>query len=80
MFSTGFSSGERDGSRMMVILAGSFSLPAQVPSGPVHEDDGMGPFCHCFADFIEMKLHGMGVGFRHHDGSARSPCRADSAE
>ena len=44
MFSTGFNSGEREGSRMMVRFFGTLSLPVLVPTGAVHQDDAMGPW------------------------------------
>ena len=38
IFSTGFSSGARDGSRMMV----RFFFDGGVPSGPIHQHNRMG--------------------------------------
>ena len=40
----------------------------------------MGTLCNGVADLVEMKLHGMGVGFWHHDGRPDAPRRADGAE
>ena len=40
----------------------------------------MGSPLHVTADFVEMLLHGMGVGPRHHQRSADTPGRTDGAE
>ena len=42
MFSTGFSSGERDGSRIRVRFFGIVSFSGRVPAGAVEEQDGVG--------------------------------------
>ena len=51
-----------------------------MPAGTVHEHDGVGIALHTTADFIEMLLHGMGVGPRHHQSGADAPGRTDGAE
>jgi len=51
-----------------------------VPSSPVHQYDRVGALGDRPADFFEVELHGMGVGFWHHDGRAGSPRRADGSE
>ncbi len=54
MFSTGFRSGARAGSRMMVRFFGTLSLAGAVPSGAVHQDDAMGLGGDVAADLVEM--------------------------
>ena len=51
-----------------------------MPTRAIHQYDGMTALRDGSADLIEMKLHGMGVGPRHHDGRADPSCRADGAE
>ena len=41
IFSTGFSSGARDGSRMMVRFFRDFEFAGGVPSGPIHQHNRM---------------------------------------
>lgn len=40
----------------------------------------MGSLLHLPTDFVEVVLHGMGVGPRHHQRSADAPGRTDGAE
>ena len=42
MFSTGFNSGERDGSGSRVMLSGTFSFGRHVPSSLIDHHHGMG--------------------------------------
>lgn len=51
-----------------------------MPSGAVHEDDGVRAPGDMAADIVEMVLHGLGVGRWHHDGGAHAACGADRAE
>ena len=75
MFSTGFSSGERDGSRMMVRFLGrALSWSVLCHPGAVHQDDAMGLGGDVAADLVEMHLHGgcVGVQGEHESGTLGS--------
>ncbi len=83
MFSTGFSSGERDGSRMMVRFFGTLSLPVlchPARSGTIHQDDGVGFGGDVAADLVKMYPHGRCVGEGQHEGGPLAPPGADGAE
>jgi hypothetical protein len=55
-------------------------FPRGVPTGTIHQQDGMSAGCDGLGDLAEMGLHGVGVGNRHHQRGAGSPGRADGAE
>ena len=80
MFSTGFNSGEREGSRMMVRFFRNLELAGAVPTGAVHQDNAMGLGSDVAADLVEMHLHSAGVGEGEHEGGALGPHGADGAE
>ena len=80
MFSTGFSSGERDGSRIRGQVVRDRELFGGVPAGAVEEQDGVGAAGDGSADLVEMGLHGLGVGEGHGEGRADAARRADGAE
>ena len=80
MFSTGFSSGDREGSRMMVNVFRDLELIGAVPPGAVHQDNAMGLCSDVAADLVEMHLHGARVGEGEHEGGALGPHGADGAE
>jgi hypothetical protein len=44
------------------MLAGTSRLAGGVPSGPVEQQHGVGPFGDVLRDFVEMELHRLGVG------------------
>jgi hypothetical protein len=67
-FSTGFSSGAREGGKIGVMLSGTSSLLVRVPSGPVDEQNGMGALGDVARDFLEVGLHHVGVGVRQCEG------------
>lgn len=76
-FSTGLSSGARDGSSTGVMFFGTFSLavvcqPARPSSSTA--DAARHP------DFVEVKLHGRSVGKRQRHGCSFAARRADGAE
>ena len=79
MFSTGLSSGARDGSRIRVRFFGIVTL-RRVPAGAVEEQDGVGAAGDGAADLAEMGLHGLGVGEGHGEGRADAARGADGAE
>ena len=80
MLSTGFNSGERDGSRMMVRFFGDLEFVGAVPSGTIHQDDGVGLGGDVAADLVKMYLHGACVGEGQHEGGPLAPPGADGAE
>ena len=51
-----------------------------MPSGPVHQNDGVGLAGDTAADLVEMQLHGMGVGKGQHESRTGASGRTDSAE
>lgn len=51
-----------------------------MPSGPVHQDNTVGLARHVSADLIEVHLHGLGIGERHHQRSPLALCRTDRSE
>jgi len=51
-----------------------------MPTCPVHLHNGMSAPGNGAADFVEVKLHGVGVRLRHHDGGPDTSRRADGAE
>ena len=79
MFSTGFSSGERDGSRMMVRFLGTLSWSVlchrRGPSGRRH-----GPWRDVAADLVEMHLHGGCVGEGEHESGTLGSHGTDCAK
>ena len=80
MFSTGFSSGERDGSRTMVRFLGTLSWVGAVPPGAVHQDDAMGLGGDVAADLVEMHLHGGCVGEGEHESGTLGSHGTDCAK
>jgi hypothetical protein len=79
-FSTGLSSGARDGRKIGVILAGTSSLPvvchpARSSSSTVWGARGDGA-----RDFVEVKLHHVGVGMGKRQGRSDAPCWTDRSE
>src|ERR1700733_1181939 len=63
-FSTGFSSGARDGSQIGVILSGMSSLPDVCQPARSKISTTWAPAATVARDLIEMKLHRLGVGMR----------------
>lgn len=51
-----------------------------MPSGPVHQNGGMGLRGYAATDLVEMQLHGMGVGPWQHESCAGASSRADGTE
>jgi hypothetical protein len=51
-----------------------------VPAGAVEQQDGMRSFSDGAGDFIEVELHGFGIGVGESQGSACAAGRADRAE
>ena len=51
-----------------------------VPSGPVHQDGGMGSWGHGLRDFRQMQAHRLRVASRQDQGRALALLRADRPE
>lgn len=51
-----------------------------VPTGLVHNDDGVGAGSDGTTDFLQMHLHGFGIGARQNQSGAFVAGRADGAE
>ncbi len=51
-----------------------------MPSGPVHEQHGDCAGRDGAADFVQVFLHGVGIGVGHHQPGARAPRRTDGAK
>ena len=51
-----------------------------MPASAIEDKRGMGAGGYGFADFVQMPVHGFGVGVRHDERSAHSTIRADGAE
>jgi len=51
-----------------------------MPSGPVEQQDSMSPGSDVARDFVELKLHHVGVGMRKREGCSDAASRADRAE
>src|SRR3954454_13570398 len=79
MFSTGFSSGARDGSRMMVMFFGMLRAPV-VCQPARSSSSGMGAPFDGAGDLVEVELHGLRVGEGQRQGGTRAAGRADGAE
>jgi hypothetical protein len=80
MFSTGFSSGARDGRKIGVMLLGTSSLavvchPARSSNRTVWAALG-----DVAGDFLEVKLHRLGVDEGQHERSADATRRTNGAE
>ena len=78
MFSTGFSSGAREGGNRCDVF-GHVELARDVPSGPVEEQHGVGALGDIARDFVEMKLHHVGVGARQSRSCSGTARRTDRA-
>jgi len=59
---------------------GDAELSRRMPSGAIKQQDGVRALCHVARDFIEMKLHGGGVGEGQGERRALAARRADRAE
>ena len=51
-----------------------------VPSGLIEDENGVSTGGDFGCDFVEVKLHGLGVAGRQHEGCARSAFGADRTE
>ena len=77
-FSTGFGRTRRQEDRGDVV--GHVELARDVPSGSVEKQHGVGALGDIARDFVEMKLHHLGVGIGKRQGRANAAGGADRAE
>jgi len=68
------------GQRQKCDVGRDHELSGGMPSGPIEDEDGVGPRCYLGRDFIEMPLHGLGVAARQHQGRADAAFRTDGTE
>ena len=80
MFSTGFSSGARDGNRIGVMFFGHAELAGRVPSGAIEQQHGVRALGDVARDLVEVELHRFGVGEGQRERRALAARRADRAE
>src|SRR5215216_6279448 len=80
MFSTGLSSGAREGRKMSVMFLRHGEPGCGVPAGAVEEQHGVGAAPNHARDLVEMELHGLAVGIGHGERGAGCARRADGAE
>ena len=78
-FSTGFSSGARDGKDRGDVFR-HVELAGDVPSGSVEQQHRVGALGDIARDFVEVELHHVGVGMRKRERGADAPRRANGAE
>ena len=64
----------------MVMLSGTSSLAELMPTGLIHEQDGMGTFCHGLRDLGQMQGHSGAVAERQDKTRALALFGADGAE
>ena len=80
MFSTGFSSGAREGRKIGGDVFWHIEFAGGVPSGAVEQQHGMCAFGDVARDFVEVELHRFGVGIGQRERGANAPSRADRAK
>ena len=80
MFSTGFSSGAREGRKIGVMLSGTSSLPVVCHPARSRSRTAWAPVGDVARDFVEVKLHHVGVGIGQGEGRADPAGGADRAE
>jgi len=61
-------------------VSGNGQVSGRMPAGPVEQEDRVCAAPDIAADLVEMMLHGLGVGMRHHQGRAGASRRTDGAE
>ena len=57
-----------------------FELVRRVPSGLIHQHDGMGTRCDRLRYFSQMQRHGFGIAERQYQTGGLAVLRADGAE
>jgi hypothetical protein len=79
-FSTGFSSGAREGRKIGVMLSGTSSLPVVCHPARSRDENGVGALGDVARGFVEVELHHVSVGVGQHEGRPDAAGRADRAE
>ena len=62
------------------MFLGMSSLPGRMPSGAIEQQDGVGALGDVARDFVEVKLHHVGVGIGKRQSRSDAARRADRAE
>ena len=63
-----------------MMFSGMSSLPVDVPSSPIEQQDGVCALGDVARDFVEVELHHVGVGIGKRQGRSDTPSWADRAE
>ena len=79
MFSTGLSSGAREGRKTRVMFFGTTERRL-MRAGPIEEEHGVGAAADTARDLDEVELHRLAVGVGHGERRAGAARRADGAE
>lgn len=79
IYSTGFSSGERDGRKISVMFFGTVSLLV-VPSGAIEQQHAVRSPSDHGRDFVEVHRHGLGADVVQGQGGTDAARRADGPE
>ena len=80
MFSTGLSSGAREGRKIGVMLSGTSSLPVMCHPARSRSSAAWAPSAPFARDFVEVKLHHVGVGVGQRERGADPTGGANGAE
>ena len=80
MFSTGFSSGAREGRKTRVMFFGTTRLPVVCQPARSSSRTAWAPLATTTGDLVEVELHGLGVGVGQRQRRAGAARRADRAE
>jgi hypothetical protein len=62
MFSTGFSSGAREGRKTSVMFFRGDEVASGVPAGAVEQQNGVSALGDDEGDLVQVELHGLGIG------------------
>ena len=80
MFSTGFSSGARDGRKIGVMLSGTSSLPVVCHPARSRSRTSVGALGDVARDFVEVELHHVSVGVGQRERGPDAPGGTNGAE
>ena len=80
MFSTGLSSGAREGRKTKGDVLRHDQATGRMPAGPIEEEHGVGAAADTARDLDEVELHRLAVGVGHGERRAGAARRADGAE